>query len=194
MDDLSRTEPVEQPPLPVPAPTDTGAPPTFAAAPLAARTAARPRGTRLLNVALGGAVVLAIAGVAFAAGRLTAPAPAAALGPNGQPGFVFNGGPNGQGGQNPNGQGGPGLGGVGGGVTIEGTVESVTDSTLTIRTADGQTIQVALDDTTTYHAQSDASADDVLTGGKVLVRVALRGSQAGGAGTGPSASDVTVVP
>jgi hypothetical protein len=131
--------------------------------------------------------VLAIGGVAFAAGRLTAPAAAIAGGPNGQPGFVFNGaGPNGQ-----TSNGGPVAFG-GGGPTIEGTVESVTDTTITIKTADGQTVAIALDDTTTYHAQSDASADDVVTGGRVLVRVALRG-QNGGADA-PSASDVTVVP
>jgi hypothetical protein len=154
----------------------------------------------LLNVALIGAVALAIAGVAFAAGRLTAPANVAAgRFPNG--GQFFDG--NGQGGQNgQNRQGGPGTL-FSGGPTIEGTVESVTATTLTLKTASGQTIQIALDGTTTYHAQTDASASDVTAGGKVLVRVNLRGGNganganggsAGGGVTNPTASDVTVVP
>ena len=163
-------------------------------APLARRS----RGGRWLNVALIGAVALAIAGVAFAAGRLTAPASVAAgRFPNG--GQFFDG--NGQGGQNgQNRQGGPGSF-FSGGPTIEGTVESVTATTLTLKTASGQTIQIALDGTTTYHAQTDASASDVTAGGKVLVRVNLRGGNGanganggGGGVTNPSASDVTVVP
>jgi hypothetical protein len=159
----------------------------------AAPVARRSRGTRLLNVALVGAVALAIAGVAFAAGRLTAPANVAAgRFPNG--GQVFDG--NGQGTQN-GGQGGPGAF-FSGGPTIEGTVESLTATTLTLKTASGQTIQIALDGTTTYHAQTDASASDVTAGGRVLVRVNLRGTgatgNAGGAVTNPTASDVTVVP
>src|SRR5258706_7817190 len=55
-----------------------------------APVARRSRGGRLLNVALIGAVALAIAGVAFAAGRLTAPANVAAgRFPNG--GQLFDG-------------------------------------------------------------------------------------------------------
>ncbi len=152
-------------------------------------SAPRGRGGRLVNVALAGALVLAIAGVAFAAGRFTAPAAVTAgnfPGRGGQ-GFTGNGG---QGGA----QNGRPSGTLGGGPTIEGTVESVTDSTLTIKTASGQTIQVALDDTTTYHAQTDASASDVTAGGKVLVRLDLGGANGTGNVTSPSASDVTVVP
>jgi len=160
-----------------------------------------------LNLLLGGALVLAVAGVAFAVGRMTAPAPTITGGAF--PGGNF--GPNGQGGAGDggfqgrpgNGQGGFGVFG-GGGATIQGTVESVSDTTLTLKTADGQTIQIALSDTTTYHAQSDATASDIVTGGQVLVRLNLRRGDgtAGGpqATAGPagnfsvSASDVTVVP
>lgn len=159
------------------------------------------RGVRLLNVALASAIALAIAGVAFAAGRLTAPsAVAAGRFGNGAPGQVFDGNGNGGG----RGQGGAGGFLAGGGITIEGTVESITDTTLTLKTASGQTIQVALNDTTTYHAQSDASAGDVKTGGTVLVRLNLRGGANGGPGsspgtgtggpTNPSARDVMLVP
>lgn len=147
---------------------------------------------RLINLALGGALVLAIAGVAFAVGRVTAPAPLTA--------GAFPGGNGGQfpipsGGVLPGGGNGARGGPFGaGGVTVEGTVESISDTTLTLKTADGQTIQIALDGTTAYHAQSDATVQDVTTGATVLVRLNL-GEQGGtGTGTGSSANDVTVVP
>ena len=166
-------------------------------------TARKGGGARLINIALARAVALAIAGVAFAAGRFTAPSPVTAGNfPNrgGGQGFPFSSGaPNGR-------QGGAGGFLAGGGVTVQGTVESITATTLTLKTASGQTIQIALGGTTTYHAQSDASASDVTTGGTVLVRLNLRGG-AGNGGTGgnggaagngdatnPTASDVTVVP
>jgi hypothetical protein len=160
---------------------------------------------RALNVLLGSALVLAVAGVAFAVGRMSAPAQTITGGafPNGG---GFNG--NGEGGfQGRQGNGGGAFGAFGGGgaggVTIQGTVESVSATTLTLKTAGGQTIQIALSGTTTYHSQSDATASDVVTGGQVLVRVSLqRGDGAGGpqASAGPgggfsaSATDITVVP
>jgi hypothetical protein len=150
----------------------------------------RPSSPRILNLALVGALVLAVAGIGFAAGRLTA-APATALTGTSGP-FVNGVGPR----NGANGQPGGGLQvgpiGLTGGPSIEGTVESITDTTLTIKTADGQTMQIALDDSTTYHAQTDASADDVATGGKVLVRLNMQ--RGDGAASGMSAGDVTVVP
>ena len=187
------------PPMPAGSmPPAAVAPPPIAPGPAVRRS----RGVTILNAVLAIAVALAIAGIAFAVGRFTAPAAVAAgrFG-NGSPGQVFNGNGNGNG----NGRGGAGGFLAGGGVTIEGTVESISDTTLTLKTASGQTIQVALEGTTTYHAQSDASASDVKAGGTVLVRVSLRGgfgnggpgaspgTGAGGA-TNPTASDVTVVP
>jgi len=179
-----------------PAPTPAAAP---TAAPTHAPTAAGrgTNGSRILNVVLGIAVVLAVGGIGFAAGRVTAPPTTLANGlrPGGQ---VFNG----TGGTNGQGRTGGGLFAAGG-PTIEGTVESVTATTMTIKTADGQTIQVALDGSTTYHAQTDATSNDVSTGGKVLVRLdvgSVGGATGGGpnatAGTGggPTARDVTVVP
>lgn len=190
-----------------PATPDWGAPagaPTHPTEPMPASSTPvvrRPRGSRLLNIALGGALVLAIAGVAFAVGRFTAPAAVSAGNlPNGAGGGQFF--RNGQGGQGSQNGATDGRGAFfGGGVTIQGTVQSVSGSTLTLMTASGQTIQVALDGSTTYHAQTDASASDVTTGGKVLVRLNLRGAGGGangptasGAPTNPTASDVTVVP
>lgn len=160
--------------------------------PTAAAAAPRRNNARILNVALAGALVLAVAGVSFAAGRVTAPAAPAGFRGGAFPGNG-NVGPGASGA--PNGRGGGFLGG--GGATIEGTVESVSDTTLTLKTTDGQTIQIALSDTTTYHAQTDASASAVAAGGKVLVRIGFRGGQ--GTGTAPgagnlSATDVTTVP
>jgi hypothetical protein len=171
--------------------------PTPPAAPVATTPARRGPSARVLDTILAGALVLAAAGIAFAIGRMTAPAAAAITRGN------FPGG-----GQGPNGyfdgrqgQGGLGgrafLGGAGGGVTIDGTVESVSPTTLTLKLASGQTIQIALDPTTTYHAQTDASSSDVVTGGKVLVQLDLgRGGAPGedGSVNGPTARDITVVP
>lgn len=160
--------------------------------------AARPRpkgGTPgWINVALGLAVAVAIGGVAFAAGRMTAPAAVAANGngrnfPGGfQSGGYFRGGYFGGPGD---GQGGRGLFGAGG-ATIQGTVTSISADKITITTAGGQTVDIALDGSTTYHLESSASSGDVKTGGTVIVRLTIR--QSGGNQTGPSASDVTIVP
>ena len=207
-DPITPTEPpatAAPAPPPQPATPDWGAPagaathPTEPMAVSPTPVARRPRGSRLLNIALGGALVLAIAGVAFAVGRFTAPtAVSAGNFPNGAGGGQFF--RNGQGGGQNGATDGRGAF-FGSGVTIEGTVQSVSGSTLTLMTASGQTIQIALDGSTTYHAQTDASASDVTTGGKVLVRLNLRGAGGGangptasGAPTNPTASDVTVVP
>jgi hypothetical protein len=183
-------EPVAPEPEPTPEPMaePADAPPT---APAGATV--KPSGTpRWLNLALGLAVVVAIGGVAFAAGRMTAPAAALTFGngPNGRtftgagPGFTEGGGPN-------DGQGGPRA--FGGSASIEGTVTAVTADSMTIKTASGQEVTIALDSTTTYHQQSSATSSDVKTGGTVIVRLGL-GKAGSGAQTGPTANDVTVVP
>jgi hypothetical protein len=162
--------------------------------PAAARPGGSPsRGARWVNVALAIAVAIAIGGVGFAAGRLTSPASATGAANGG--GRVFGNG-NFPGGPFPSGIGG-GNDGVGraifgtGGASIEGTVESISGNTLTLKLANGSTIQVSLSDATTYHAQAAASAADVKTGATVMVRIQLdRGSGA----TSPAASDVTIVP
>jgi hypothetical protein len=160
---------------------------------------------RLLNVVLGVAVAIAIAGVAFAVGRTTAPASAATGAGRGGFGGQFPGGS-----FAPRASGQPGFGGRGGafgaggaGLTVSGTVVSVDGSTMTIKTASGQTIQVATGPSTTYNTQSPASASDVAAGKTVQVQLDITGGAGGfgrpdasGAPAGPAgtASSVTVVP
>ena len=146
------------------------------------------RGSSMLNVALGVAALLAVAGIAFAAGRMLAPAAAAF--PNGGPVGGFQGRP----GASPGPGGGfqPGGGILGGaGVTIEGTVEARSEDALTIRTADGRTVEVTLPADATYHAQAPATGDEVQPGVEVRVRVDVQPGQASGEIT---ADDVTIVP
>jgi hypothetical protein len=163
--------------------------------------APRSRGSgRFLNIVLGVAAAVAIAGVAFAVGRTTAPASAA---------IVTSGRGNGgvlapRGSFVPGANGGPGFvrGGFGGSPTINGTVESIDGDTMTIKTASGQTVKVTTSPSTTYHTQAPAAASDVTTGSTVQVQVEFDGNggfgrpQASGAPTGPigTAGSVTVVP
>jgi hypothetical protein len=154
--------------------------------------AARP-GARWVNVALAVAVAIAIGGVGFAAGRMTAPASAIGAG-NGR--FFGNGTVPGGGyfpGRFGNGTGADaGRGFLGaGGASIEGTVDSVTSDTLTLKLPSGQTIQVSLGGSTTYHSQAAASASDVAPGSDVIVRIQINRGQGS---TSPSAADVTIVP
>jgi hypothetical protein len=209
----SPTQPVsipapERPAFEPAAPEDMSAP---AAAPVRAAPSRRSGGSGLLNLALGVALVVATAGVAFAIGRATAPTTTALVGvgplagggnfpavsfdptTGGFPeGGVPAGGADG---------GGPRGGfGVGGGLTIEGTVDSVTADSVTIKTENGQTITVGLDPDTAYHQQTDASAAAVDTGATVIVRLdgGIRpGANGNGSADGStlgSASDVTIVP
>jgi hypothetical protein len=191
----AETQPFEPAP-PEPDPVGTEAVP---AAPVRPGTS-RVRGTGWVNVALALAIAVAIGGIGFAAGRMTAPAnPTGAGGtgrtfgsgqlPGGFQGGYFGGGL--PGGDDGNG----GFRGVfgGGGASIQGTVESISGDVLTLKLANGQTIQISLSGTTTYHAQAAASSSDVKTGGTVIVRIQIdRGSGAGTAST--TATDVTVVP
>jgi len=159
---------------------------------------------RFLNWILAGALVLAVGGIAFAIGRMTAPAAAATTRGN-FPGGAGGGGFTGNGYFGNRGNGNGGFGGFGGalgagGVTITGTVDSVSATTLTLKLASGQTIQIALAPSTTYHSQTNASASDIVTGGTVQVQLNLgRGADGGpnaspGTATGPTARDITVVP
>lgn len=174
--------PFQVPPQPVPA----------------AKPTAKGRGTSWINVALGLALAVAIGGVAFAAGRMTAPRAASANG-----GGAGNGGFRGQGGYFPGGgnfQGGGGNGGFGrpggGGASVQGTVTAVTPTSITMTTASGQTVTINLNSATTYHQQASATASDVKSGSTVIVRIGFAGQGGPTASGAPglSANDVTVVP
>ena len=168
-------------------------------------TSKKGSGGRVLNIVLGVAVAVAIAGVAFAVGRTTAPA-AATTGARGNFGANF---PNAS--FIPRASGAPNFGGGrgafgGGGLTIRGTVESVTGDTVTIKTANGQTLQVTTGTDTTYNTQTPASASDVTNGATVEVQLQLGAGNGGGFGglqpgasgapTGPvgTADSITVIP
>ncbi len=92
-----------------------------------------------------------------------------------------------------------GFGSASGGPQIEGTVESVTADSVTIKTVGGMTVTVGLDSTTTYHQQIPATAADVKTGETVQLQLSdgfRPGTASNGSGTISlgTASDVTIVP
>jgi len=118
--------------------------------------------------------------VAFAVGRVTAPA--AATTPTGG---AFPGGGRGTGNEGgfggPGGFGGGGAGG-GAGVNISGTVVSIDGSTIQIKLANGTTETLNLGSTVTYRDSTTGTAADVTPGSTVQIGLAL------GAGGGPTAS------
>ena len=171
-------------------------------------------GSRVLNLALGAALLVGAVGISFAAGRVTAPSAATTGAPGGgsQPGgFGGNGGfgnggfgngfPGGNGyfpggfpGDDDGGFRG-GLRGVNGGLTIQGTVTAVSGSSVTVKLASGATVTIGLDSNTAYHQQASATAADVQAGKSVILRLANGFRPDGGtSGTVGTASDVTVVP
>lgn len=205
---------LEYPHAPAPEPAPPGAPAPSPSSepgpsPLPQRVVPPRQGSSRATIALYAvAAVVAIGGLAFAAGRMTAPVAAA----NAGTGFERGAFPRGSFAPGANfvpGEGrGAGIGGLGGGVTLTGTVESVSASSMTVRTASGQTVTVDLAGTTTYHRQAAASSSDVTAGSSVKVQVefAAGGGVAAGGGQGgaaPSpqasgartftASDVTLV-
>jgi len=193
-------------PAPIsPAPSQRGvAAPTPGVLPLAS-VIAKPasssgRGTSLLLLLAG---AIAVGGLAFAGGRLTAPAAATTsrTGAGQLPG-------NGQGtGRFPgNGQGFPGRGDGFGGISLSGTVAAVSADAITIQLASGTSITIPLNGDTKYRTATAATAGDVTVGSQVRVtpggRTATPGASlapnaspgpgAGGLGFG-AATDVTVV-
>jgi hypothetical protein len=125
------------------------------------------------------AAFVAIGGIGFALGHLTAPATTAAANPTGgrggfggralpslAPGQTFDsaqfGGGNG-------GLGGRGLGSVTGGVS--GTVQSVSGTSITIQLANGTSETIDLAGTTTYHSAAAANSTDVKIGTSVTVQI-----------------------
>jgi hypothetical protein len=175
--------------------------------------------SRIFGIALGAAMLVAVAGVAFAGGRATAAVPGgnggALPGGNGGP---LPGGNGGNGGELPgasfdlngNGNGRPGddehdgpgdgqEGRPGGPTTLEGIVEGVAADSITVRLSDGRTATVGLDPATTYHQAVGATAADVTSGATVRLQISggFRSDDdgpAGGTAELGTAGDVTVVP
>jgi hypothetical protein len=163
--------------------------------------------SRVANLLLGLAVVVAIGGIAFAAGRFTAPV--AAAGSNGGTGrqFTGNGGLQGGFGNGNGGAGGfPGGGFLRGSAVLDGTIVAVTADSLTLRLGDGANgqgieIKIPLTSSTAVHTQANASIDDLVTGQTVLVQLGTATSAASPApvasgeprGVQAPATDVTIV-
>ena len=147
---------------------------TSAVAPLTVKR--RSSAALLVNVLLGVALVVAVGGVAFAAGRAAAPASSGTGRTNfGNGGDVdLNGPVFGEPGFEPNASGAPGRGtfGAGGGaVSLQGTVTAVSADSITLQLASGQTITIPIDAQTTYHSRSAATAADVKAGSTVQVQL-----------------------
>lgn len=121
------------------------------------------------------AALVAVGGIGFALGHLTAPSAVAAANPSGRGGFGRGAFPSLAPGQTFNtsqfggGAGRGGLGGVTGGVT--GTVQSVTATSITIQEANGTSVTIDISGNTTYHAAAAASASDVKVGTSVTVQI-----------------------
>jgi hypothetical protein len=178
-----------------PSPTEAAGGTTPIAARLPTSPGKKPSASnsRVVNLVLGLAGIVAIGGVGFATGRLTAPTPQAAQFGNGQ----FQGG--GQlpgGGSFPPGFGdGQGGGFVGGGFrsasVLEGTIVAVTSDSLTLRIGNavdggqGTEIVIPLSTATAVHTQASASSGDLASGQTVLVQL---GTPAAGSTAAPVAS------
>jgi hypothetical protein len=188
---------------PVWTPADTPildpAPATGEAAPTTSDgTAGRQRRSGAVTGLLAIIALAATAGIAFAAGRATAPETAANTvnDTNGDLPAQFNvdasirpdqlGLPNNQPGD------GQGLG-----ASIRGEVTAISADSITIELASGETVTVATASTTTYHARQVVTSADVSTGDTVVVNLVRLGPNAGNrAGLGQqgrTAADITVV-
>jgi hypothetical protein len=186
-----------------PAPASSGLPPNsgYPVAPAFAPPSAfvappipRRRSSLLTSVLLAAAAAVAVAGIAFAAGRLTAPVASAST-TTGR--FGGLGGGQGFAGRSFAPGAGNGLRGAFGGVGLRGTVTAVSGDTITVKLANGTEIKVQTNSSTTYHQQASGSASDVTSGKSVIVE--LQGGTGGfGSGGGTTttptvkASDITV--
>ncbi len=202
MDSNSQPPPIAGTPAPAqpgpfqPAPSMTGpAPAPAEPAPTVVATR-RPRRDPL-PIVLALAALVAVGGISFAAGRLSAPEAAARTGLTGAglPGTGQRGGlGNGQG-QPGNGNG-NGFGNIGralgSGLAIRGTVTAVAADHITIRTESGQSVDIPTGAATTYHRQAAATATDVTAGTSVLVQLEPNTGGAGqpGSSGAPNASNL----
>jgi hypothetical protein len=159
-------------------------------------------GSRLLVIAL----VVAVGGVSFAAGRLTASPLGSSFASSmlgGSPFGGFGGGRTGSGSPFGSGSGGGLFGGtLGGGFmagfALRGEVTEVNDESITVRLSIGTTMKIATDGATRYHTRQDATRAAIEAGTDVLIQLGSRSSGAalapGGSGSMlGTASEVTIV-
>ena len=133
------------------------------------------------------AAFVALGGVGFAVGRVSAPAAAATAGRGGLGNGTFNN-PNG-GSFTPGGNGFAGLGRGGlGGVSLTGTITEVTADHIVLKLANGSTLTIPVNSSTAYHRQASATSGDVTTGATVQVQLNVGGTNGVGTGQQPAAS------
>jgi hypothetical protein len=116
------------------------------------------------------AALVAVGGIGFALGHLTAPSASANANATGRGGFGRNF-PSLAPGQtlNPGSFGRTGLAGVSGG--ISGTVQSVSPTSMTVQLANGTSVTIDLSGTTTYHGETSATSGQVQVGTSVTVQL-----------------------
>lgn len=159
----------------------------------ASRPATPAKKDRTTLVLLFIAALVAVGGIGFAVGHVTASSTVASTNGN-----AANRGGFGRGGALPSfapgetfsvGQFGGGAGGFargGVGSSVTGTVESVDGSTMTVKLASGTTVTIDLSSGTTYHNETSASSSDVKTGSTVLVQIDTTATAAGTPAPGAS--------
>jgi hypothetical protein len=191
-------------PAATPAPYAAPAQPAYAAPPAQPSTSFAPapvsptisspqpknRASAGTAILLLGALV-AIGGVAFAVGRVTAPTTSATAGRgNGAGGAGFGGGfgPGASG--NPGGAFGGGFGRGGGGVNVTGTVVSIDANTIEVKLSTGNTVTLNLGSSTTYRTATTGSASDVAAGDTVELGLSV-GTRQPGASAQPRPSGGT---
>ena len=197
--------PVWEPPLPAREPVvplasiDASEPRAEVRIKAPVRTTSRPKRASSTSILLVVAALVATAGIGFAIGHTTGGSTTGGTTAGNANGFPVGVDASGR----PNfGAGGPNAAGLGS-TTISGTVVSSTADSLTIKTADGQQVTVALGASTAYHSQASATNTDVAVGASVVVSTSNSAtatgtttgaaSSAGTAGAGTrTATDITV--
>jgi hypothetical protein len=160
------------------------------AAPRTVPAGRRHGGARRMNssgLLLAISALIALGGIGFAVGRATSSGRTGTDQSNvsandGQ----FGGGPNASGA--PGDLGGAARVGTLGATTLSGTVVSASADSITLKLANGQTVQVATGTSTTYHGQSSAANTDVTTGASVTIQTTAGAAASSSAGTNAGAS------
>jgi hypothetical protein len=203
----TQTPPAWQPATPPPAGYSQPVAPVQPTRP-ASKKGSGAAGTILLAVAS----LVAVGGIAFAVGRVTAPAgtsassgfTAGAAGGfgTGTTGGTGTGGTGATGTTGGTGTAGRGIGafGRGGGAAIQATVTAVNPDSLTVQIGgtSGRTLDVKLDSSTKYFTQQPGAVADVTAGSKVLLQLnpsaTASGAPAGGFGSGGNSGTGNAAP